>query len=110
MEEAAVAFRLNVSREGATTEVAPIGEVDVLTARTLYDELIDQLREDLAEMVIDFAGVTFIDTTGLAALVKAARRLGRAGATMRIANASPHAVRVLSITGVDRTIPVDAAT
>ena len=108
-EEPEAPFRLDVRREDTMTVVAPVGEVDLLTARTLYAELLDQMHDDLRELVVDFSDVSFIDTTGLAALVKAGRRLGWTGVTMRIVNASPHAARVLTMTGVDRTIPVDSA-
>lgn len=107
--EAVVPFRVDVQRDNARTVVAPVGEIDLLNARVAYDRVMRESHDALAELVIDFTGVTFIDSTGLAALVKAARRLDSAGVNVRISNPSPHALRVMKMTGVDRTISISEA-
>jgi anti-sigma B factor antagonist len=56
------------------------GELDVYEAPTFRAELFDILDEGHRRVVVDCAGVSFIDSAGLAALVEAQRRLdGRDG-------------------------------
>lgn len=104
-----VPFRVSVTRRDSTTIVAPVGEVDLLNARTLYARLVEQADDGLSDLIVDFSALTFIDSTGMAALVKAARDLGAAGVSVQITNASAHTARVLDMTGVNRTIPITAA-
>ena len=75
------------------------GEIDMATAPFLGDALSEAL--DSAEgVVVDMAGVTFIDSTGLHALVQAALSMNGAGPLV-LAHVPPGVQRVLKIVGMD---------
>ena len=80
----------------------PVGELEMASVGVLERALDDVLdRPGLVEIVVDLAGVTFIDSTGVAALLGgAAEAVGR-GASLRIADPQPVVARVLRITAVD---------
>ncbi|MGC5021182.1 STAS domain-containing protein [Micromonospora sp. DT47] len=81
--------------------LGPVGELDMSSADELESALDDVLdRPGLIEIVVDLAGVTFIDSTGVATLLSgAAEAVGR-GATLRIVDPQPVVARVLRITAV----------
>ncbi|NES14134.1 MULTISPECIES: STAS domain-containing protein [Micromonospora] len=58
-------------------------------------------RPGLVEIVVDLAAVGFLDSTGVATLLRgAAEAVGR-GATLRVTDPQPIVARVLRITSVD---------
>ncbi|MFE2914376.1 STAS domain-containing protein [Kitasatospora indigofera] len=59
------------------------------------------------KLVIDLAAVTFCDSTGIGALLLARTEADRQGVTLYLANPTQARTRVLEITGIDRTIPVE---
>jgi anti-sigma B factor antagonist len=58
------------------------------------------------EIVVEFAGVTFVDSTGLGVLVAALKRARADGGNVRLVGARPHMLRVLELTGLDLRTPL----
>ena len=101
--------RVGMIDGGCTVTVA--GEVDTLGAPVLGGCL-DQLlaRPDVRTVELDLSGVTFLDSAGLTALVRAHRRAEGTGRVLRVRCGTGRAVlRPLQITGlVDVLTLVDA--
>lgn len=73
-----------------------VGEVDIATAATLaaaFEELADRR---LTEVIVDASAVTFMDSTGLYALVSGKNRIHGSGTTIALI-ASPQVRRVLEL-------------
>ncbi|MFI6503133.1 STAS domain-containing protein [Nonomuraea typhae] len=51
---------------------------------------------------LDLAGLSFIDSSGLAALVRLHQRAESDGAALRLVAVSPHLRRLLKVTALDR--------
>jgi len=87
-------------------DVDPSGSVRMILTGEIDVSSVDLLARGLAavpatdSLVIDLAGVTFLDSTGLAALVVAHRRAAAAGRTLAVVNARGIVRRVLDITGM----------
>jgi anti-sigma B factor antagonist len=64
-----------VTSEGRSASVVVTGEVDIATVVTLRSALEEALTSKPDSLTVDLTAVTFIDSTGLAALVKAGRAL-----------------------------------
>jgi anti-anti-sigma factor len=93
-----------------TARVAVAGEVDLATAHLLCDRLLGVLREQApAVLDVDLAGVTFLDCTGISALVAVRNATLQAGHQMRITQPQPIVRRVLELTGLLDlfTAPID---
>ena len=73
------------------------GEIDISTAPML-DEAFRQLASDTDRLVLDFAGVTFMDASGLGVLVRARHRERTRSITVR--NGSDRVLRLFHITGL----------
>lgn len=65
------------------------GEFDLATREQLYEELSRVAMVDLEGVVVDLAGVTFMDCTGLNAILALARRCARAEVEIVLAEARP---------------------
>jgi len=76
-----------------------IGEVDIATAGQLTDALLDMSTE--SETHLELSEVTFMDSSGLNALVTYARSRGGAGLLVML-NPSDHIERLFVITGLDQ--------
>lgn len=81
------------------------GEVDVHTASTLREGLIDLLAIGVRHVVIDTCDVTFLDSTGLGVLVGGHKRLRAHGGSLALASGQEHIVRLLLLTGLTRFFP-----
>lgn len=90
------------------------GELDLDTAPTLEKEIESLDPEQVSGLVIDLADCGFIDSTGVALLVRAWKRLdlvAAAGGHGRVVLCSPSTQvrRVLEITGLESSISVHAS-
>lgn len=81
-----------------------VGELDALTAPHLR-----QVSAGMASsprVVIDLSGVAFIDSTGLNALVGGIRRIHERGGHVAVSSSSPQVLRLLTLTGFEKIVPV----
>jgi len=91
-----------------TIELHPDGQhLDVVLAGELDASSCEALRESLAEVppdcdqvTLDLAGVTFMDSTGVAEIIRTAQRLGPERRVVRLRNPHPHVERLLELTGL----------
>ncbi|MGN9911732.1 STAS domain-containing protein [Phytohabitans sp. LJ34] len=84
-----------------TARVAVVGEVDLATTPMLRERLLRLLRDRSPDLLdVDLAGVTFLDCTGLAALVAVRDAAIQAGHQMRVSHPQPIVRRVLEVTGL----------
>jgi anti-sigma B factor antagonist len=82
------------------------GELDMSSASVLRRELESVERGDPTEIVLDLAELSFMDVSGLRAILDAARRGRTAGRSLVISNPMPHIVRLLELTAIDQSVPV----
>jgi anti-anti-sigma factor len=85
--------------------VAASGQVDLATAPRLASALAQARDDGSAEIVVDLAGVDFLDSAGVRVLVQAARDTTAAGATLYLDGAQGWVARVLEITGLATHLP-----
>jgi anti-anti-sigma factor len=86
----------------------PQGDIDVATVeqqRGQWLEAVEQRRPQ--RLVIDMTDVTFLDSTGLGAIVALQRRQRAHGGVVAIANAAPSVQQVLQLTGMHLTMEVN---
>ena len=80
------------------------GELDMATAYCLSDAV----REASAHherVVVDLRGLTFIDSTGLRALMSALRESESGGWTMGVVPGPPRVQRIFEVTGTESSLP-----
>lgn len=80
------------------------GEIDAATAPTLTADLARAVSAGAGPVEVDLSAVTFIDSSGLRALIVARRDAEAAGQTLRIVEASDVVTRLLDVTGLTETL------
>jgi anti-sigma B factor antagonist len=98
-----------VHREADRVVVDIGGEVDVIGAAELDGVVRELVAEGAADLVLDLADVTFIDSTGVSALVAGRTLCQSHDGDLTLRAPSPRAWRVLTITGLDAIFDVDQA-
>ena len=94
---------LSTSRVQDHAVVTVIGEVDLESAPELGDHALNALRNVSPRLVLDMSGVTFMDSTGLKVLLSLHQRTELAGGSLDVC-CSRAALRVITVTGLDRTL------
>jgi anti-anti-sigma factor len=87
--------------------VSMAGEIDL----AVTDEVIAVVRSSLSgadHVDLDFAGVTFIDSSGLGALVLLRNEAAGQGKQLSLVNLSPATSRLLRITGLQSAFDICA--
>jgi serine/threonine-protein kinase RsbW len=82
--------------------------MDFRNARYLHDAVKLAARMDGETIVVDLRAVTFMDSSGISALVRAARSLDAEGRVVRLARASRHLIQILNTAGFTRFFRFDA--
>jgi anti-sigma B factor antagonist len=92
---------LDVRRSDGSVCIVATGEIDSSSAPQFRRTLETLLAEPgLSEIVVDLAGVTFLDSAGLCVLAAAHRRIKGRGIQLRVLASSRAVVRPLQITGL----------
>ena len=81
------------------------GELDHHEAKAVIAEL--NRRIDLAQprqLTLDLSGLTFADSSGIAVLLRAHRRMGQVQGAMRVVNTPAQAEKVFKAAGLEKII------
>lgn len=94
--------------ENCVRTISVHGELDLSTAPVLEGPLEEALDSGEGSLLIDLSSCEFIDSTGIALIVRAWQRLdsGENGRALVICSQNDQVRRVLEITGLELSIPV----
>ncbi len=95
---------LVISDHGAIRVAVVDGEVDMASADHFERALVKSLAS--AHLIVDLAGCTFLDSSGLRALVSASRQAHALGRRMVIARPASRVTQLLELTRIVDAIPV----
>lgn len=94
------------TEEGRTLTVRLEGEVDHHAARRLMEDLGRRVDAALPRyMVLDLGGVSFMDSSGIAVVLRTWRRMEQIGGAMTLRNVPAQSAKVLRAAGIDKLIP-----
>ena len=99
-------FEVACTHDGPAARLALRGELDMLSAPVLTRELEQAARRRPMRIVLDLGELSFMDVSGLRAILDAARSARRDGGSLVIANPMPHIVRLLELTAIDQSLEV----
>lgn len=88
--------------------VALSGEIDHHRAGGVMREIADRIEEYLPRVcVLDFRDVTFMDSSGIAVVIQAHRRMRELNGKLELRNIPPQPGKILSAAGVERIAAVE---
>ena len=85
------------------------GEIDISNADSLRNAIDLALEQPTDAVELDFAQVSYIDSTGIGVLVGAAHHAVDHGKRFSCTNVQPPVMRVVQLLGVDQEISITAA-
>jgi anti-anti-sigma factor len=83
------------------------GEIDTATAPQLREDLQLAIRLHFSHVLVDCAGLTFIDSAGIAVLLEAHRALEAQGRHMLVTNVGRTPERVFEVLGLTDLLHYD---
>ena len=93
-------------REGGDYIIRVRGELDLACSESFDTELKNALQSDASAVLLDLRELTFIDSTGIRALLSAVARSEATGRRLHVAReTSPAVQRVLDVTGLGERLP-----
>ncbi|MGI8492149.1 MAG: STAS domain-containing protein [Acidimicrobiales bacterium] len=100
-------LRIDDTTDRGWTVLHVAGDLDASTVPALRGRLSDMAAGGPSQVVVDLSRVTFLDSSGLGALIGGLRRLRSAGGEMRLVpGATPKVRRLLDQTGVGQLLPI----
>jgi len=101
-------FQLTQDSSDGTTTLHLVGEIDLASAHVLVDRIDDAIEEGARVVVLDFHGVTFINSTGLGAMVAATKRLRAEDGDLVLRRFRGIPASALATTGLDRFFTIES--
>jgi anti-anti-sigma factor len=99
--------QISATSPGQVPTVAPSGAIDLASARDLTARLHELAGETGQDAILDLTGVSFMDSVGLGAVLKAANRFHRQSKRLLIVAPPDTAVlRLLEFAGVTERLAV----
>ncbi len=103
----AIAWATETRRqEDGTAVLSVAGELDIATATRLRGEVGDLMGQGVRHLEIDLEGCTFIDSTGMGALLWATHRLQAVGGDLCALHVHGAPAEAIQIAGLDHVIPM----
>ena len=88
--------------------IALSGEIDHHRARTIMQHIEGKIDEYMPRIcILDFRDVTFMDSSGIAVVIHALRRVRELDAVLKIANVPQQPYKVLNAAGIERVVAIE---
>jgi len=101
-------FRVEVLNDGANgARLRASGDVDLATATRLFETIMAVAPAPFHEVVVDLHGVTFMDSTGLSALIRAHRQLLSRDVRLVLVDPSPQVAHLVEVAHVEGYLNVE---
>jgi anti-sigma B factor antagonist len=99
---------VTASNTETTGLLALSGEIDLSTSHLLVDAIDAAIASGATTVVLDFGEVTFVNSTGLGAMVAATKRLRQLGGDLVLRHFRGIPASALATTGLDRFFTIDS--
>lgn len=96
-----MSVEINVTGEVVTAYLS--GELDHHTAKDMRESIDNAIELNMPSLlVLDFSGVTFMDSSGIGLVMGRYRNLQKTGASLHISGASPSIYKVMKLAGIEK--------
>ncbi len=100
-------MRIITRDDGRCLTLRLVGELDHAAAQTVMPGIEDAVEEYLPRRcVLDLTGVSFMDSSGIAVILKTDRLLRQTGGVLAISGVPGQVRRVLDVAGLTKIVPV----
>ncbi len=102
-------MRICSTLHGTKMVIQILGEIDHHSAKEIMTSIDERLQASAPrDCVLDFEKVSFMDSSGIAIILKSYRLLNAAGGRLWIENVPSQPMRVLDASGIERLVKISA--
>ena len=102
-------FEVHHRAEDATCYLSVAGEVDLSTGPALTNQIYERLNSaTVTHLVVDLTRVSFLDSSGINALIRGVLRAQETGKQLRVQGAAGRVRNVLDVTGVSEVLGLES--
>lgn len=98
-------LEIHVARHGDRYVIAALGELDLSTVDAFVHAVREAEATDASRIVLDLSALTFMDSSGLKALLEAHTRSQTDSDRLRVIRGPRRVQRVFELTGADAALP-----
>jgi anti-sigma B factor antagonist len=98
-------FDIDVQEREGSVLVRLSGEIDLAAVEAIETELVP-LEDRFPTVILDLRDVTFLDSTGLRAIVSADARARSNGFELKIVRGPEQVQKILYLAGLDKILPL----
>ena len=99
-------MQLEKNRRGRELRVVLSGELDHHNAAIIREEVDRELDGSVKLLTLDMSGITFMDSSGIAVLLRLWQRMEELAGTIQVTGLPDQPARVLRAAGLQRLIPL----
>lgn len=97
-------IEIDVTTERGIAVVVPRGRLNMVAAKRLREALAEVVDAGTNRVVVDLGETTFLDSSGLGALVSGLKAARQAGGDLRVARPTPEVLAVFQLTNIDKVL------
>lgn len=102
-------MKITAEESGGKLTLCLSGELDHHEAKELNKDITMKLETITPrDCILDMTGVTFMDSSGIAIILKAYKRMRDLGGRLWVENVPEQPMRVLSAAGIERLVRISA--
>ncbi len=98
--------RCDIALEPGQVRVVVTGEVDLSWSSEIRDQILRALKENMP-VKVDLSAVSYIDSSGIAALVEGLQQARKSGIPFVLQRPSPAVLSVLNLARLDQVFEVE---
>lgn len=99
---------VEISVKGEVTTAYISGEIDHHSAAVIRADIDNAVELNMPSLLIlDFTGVSFMDSSGIGLVMGRYRNLSRRGAKLHITGVSPQIYKVMKLSGIEKLSTID---
>ena len=100
-------MQLTTREDGRVTILTVVGNLVIGDAEASFKKLVTRLLEDgRVNLLVDLAGVDFLDSSGLGAIVRALTNSQKEGGQTKLLHAGPQVRKLLEMTKLDSVFEI----
>ena len=99
---------LNIKALGEVVTVYLTGEIDHHSAKGIREQIDSAIEFNMPSLlVLDFGGVTFMDSSGIGLVMGRYRNLQKNGATLSLINLPLNIYKVMKLSGIEKLAKIE---
>lgn len=99
---------LNIKAKGEVVTVYLIGEIDHHSAKAIREQIDAAIEFNMPSLLIlDFGGVSFMDSSGIGLVMGRYRNLQKNGAALNIINLPSNIYKVMKLSGIEKLAKIE---